>query len=82
MRTTLTIDDDVAARIERLKAELHTSLKEVINDALRAGLETLEAPPRTRRRHRTRVAALGRPLLANMDNIADALALAEGEEFR
>lgn len=81
MRTTLTIDDDVAARIERLRTELHKSLKEIVNDALRTGLETLESPPRPRRRHSTRVVSLGRPLRGSIDNIAEALAAGEGEGF-
>lgn len=82
MRTTLTIDDDVAIRLERLKAELHASLKEVVNDALRAGLDSLETPRKTRKRHKTRVVSLGKPLLANIDNISEALAIGEGEGFR
>ena len=38
MRTTLTIEDDVAVRLERLRRERDTNLKDVVNDALRQGL--------------------------------------------
>lgn len=38
MRTTLTIDDDVAAALERRRAERGTGLRREVNDLLRAGL--------------------------------------------
>lgn len=45
MRTTLTLDDDVAAKIERLRKTRDQSLKDLVNDALREGLKHLAAPP-------------------------------------
>lgn len=39
MRTTLTLDDDVAAALERRRADRGTRLREEVNDLLRAGLE-------------------------------------------
>jgi len=45
MRTTLNLDDDVAALIERVRKATNASLKEVINAALREGLvRMVEAP--------------------------------------
>jgi hypothetical protein len=38
MRTTLTLDDDVAAALERRRAERGTGLREEVNELLRAGL--------------------------------------------
>ena len=38
MRTTLTLDDDVAAALARRRAERGTSLRHEINELLRAGL--------------------------------------------
>jgi hypothetical protein len=35
MRTTLTIEDDIAIRIERIREERGDSLKAVVNEALR-----------------------------------------------
>jgi len=35
MRTTLTLDGDVAAAIERLRRARDASLKDIINEALR-----------------------------------------------
>lgn len=39
MRTTLTLDDDILKRARKKAAEEGRPLKEVINDALRFGLE-------------------------------------------
>lgn len=38
MRTTLTLDDDVAAAIARRRTERGTGLRDEVNDLLRAGL--------------------------------------------
>lgn len=38
MRTTLSLDDDVAAAIRRRQAERGTGFKQEVNDLLRAGL--------------------------------------------
>lgn len=42
MRTTLTLDDDVAAELEHLRAQRRVPLKRLVNEALRAGLRALE----------------------------------------
>lgn len=39
MRTTVTLDPDIAARLDQLAAERGTSFKATINATLRAGLE-------------------------------------------
>jgi predicted CopG family antitoxin len=38
MRTTLTIDDDVAFKLNELKKKADKSFKEVVNETLRRGL--------------------------------------------
>lgn len=45
MRTTLTIDEDVAAAIRRRQLERGTRFKEEVNDLLRAGLTAAPAAP-------------------------------------
>lgn len=40
MRTTLTLDDDVADKLKALAERRRVSFKEVVNDALRRGLAT------------------------------------------
>jgi plasmid stability protein len=83
MRTTITLDDDLAIRLERRRAEHGTTFKDVVNDTLRAGLAALEAPPTgpTGEVAVTRPLPLGRRLIADVDDVADALAIAEGEDF-
>ncbi len=82
MRTTLTLDDDVAAALERLRKSSNSGLKELINDALRRGLKEMSARPKRTRSFRTKSVALGRVRLASIDNIGEALAFAESESFK
>jgi hypothetical protein len=49
MRTTLTLDPDVAARLKRLARERRISFKEAVNSSLRAGLDTPADPSRADR---------------------------------
>jgi metal-responsive CopG/Arc/MetJ family transcriptional regulator len=81
MRTTLSLDDDVAAALERLRNEREASFKELVNEALRHGLRQMRRKER-RTRIRTRAVDLGRCRIASLDDVAEALALAEGEAFR
>lgn len=81
MRTTLTLDEDVAVLVERERRRTQRSLKEVVNDALRAELERRSAPPPRRKRFVTK-AILGRPLLPSYDSVAEVLAYGEGEDYR
>jgi hypothetical protein len=81
MRTTLSLDDDVAVQLERLRHARNASLKEVVNEALRRGLRDMTTPPRKRKVFRTRSFRMGKPLI-NIDNIAETLAYLEGEGFK
>jgi hypothetical protein len=81
MRTTLTLDPDVAAKARKSAAKLHKPFKQIINTALRIGLDEVLKPPRTKR-YRTKPRPLGlRPGLS-YDNISELLARAEGEDHR
>ena len=82
MRTTLTLDDDVAATLERLRRSHRISLKRLINEALRRGLDDMGRRRKPREAVRTRAVALGRVRIASIDNIGEALAIAEGESFK
>ena len=81
MRTTLTIDDDVAASLERLRKTRQGSLKDLVNEALRRGIKDMTARPKPREPFRTRAVDLGEVLIP-VDNISEALAVAEGESFK
>ena len=82
MRTTLSLDDDVAATLERLRRSRRISLKRLVNEALRRGLDDMGRPRRPRQAVRTRAVALGRVRIAGIDNVGEALAIAEGESFK
>jgi len=82
MRTTLTLDDDVAVVIERLRRARDASLKDIVNEALRRGLSDLTTEPKHREPFKTNNVALGRLRLASIDNIGEILAIAEGEAFK
>jgi hypothetical protein len=81
MRTTLTIDDDIAVQLDRLRRARDASLKDLINDALRRGLREMTSKPKKREPFRTQAFDLG-PFLVDIDNVAEALAYAEGEGFK
>jgi Ribbon-helix-helix protein, copG family len=82
MRTTLTLDDDVAVALERLRRARDASLKDIVNDALRRGLSDLAIHTKQREPFQTQGVALGRLHLASIDNISESLAVAEGEAFK
>ncbi len=81
MRTTLTLDDDVAALLRRVQAARNASFKEIVNEALRRGLQQVAAPP-PRPPYRTPSVDVGGCLLGSIDDVSEALALAEGDAFR
>jgi Arc/MetJ family transcription regulator len=80
MRTTITLDDDVASRVEQLQRSTQRTFKEVVNDLLRQGLDA-KPPACAKRRYRSR-SFRAEPLVGNLDNVAEALAVAEGDDFR
>lgn len=82
MRTTLSLDDDVAALLRRVLKSRKASLKAVVNQALREGLRRMAAPPARQRPYRTTPVSLGRCLVDNVDDVAEVLAHAEGDAFR
>jgi hypothetical protein len=82
MRTTLTLDDDVAAHLEQMRARGDKSFKELINDVLRTGLAHLERAETRPQGPFTRTVSLGRPRLPDLDDVSEALAVAEGEQYR
>lgn len=82
MRTTLTLDDDVAAALERLRRARKIGLKALVNEVLREGLKQMNARPARRDCFRTQAVDLGRLRIGSIDNTGEALSIAEGEPFR
>jgi len=73
MRTTLTLDDDVAAALERRREKEKKSFKQVVNETLRRGLAKHAARRRRPERFATTVHDLGPCLLPSLDNVGDVL---------
>lgn len=76
MRTTLSLDEDVATAVQRLREERHLGLSEAVNELIRAGL----AAPERRTVFRQRTASLG--LRMDVGSVADALERLDGPEAR
>ncbi len=81
MRTTLTLDDDVAVQLEKRRKQSGQTWKAVVNETLRRGLAHPDGRPVTREVYRTPGSSLGRCRLGSVDSVAEALAAAEGDGF-
>jgi hypothetical protein len=77
MTTTISLDAELVAKVERLRQELGLSFEEVLQGALREGLVRLD----TLRSHTVPV-ALGGCLIGDLNDISKALVIAEGETFK
>ena len=84
MRTTLTIDDDVAALLADLQKKRKVSRKVLVNDALRRGLIELRRAGESQKKiaYRTPSTDAGKCYLPSIDSVSRALAFAEGDDFR
>lgn len=82
MRTTLTLDPDVARALERIRKQHGVSFKQAVNQTLRRGLEAGKRTPARRKRFVTRTADHGRPLLGSFDDIAAVLAHLDEERTK
>ncbi len=76
MRTTVSLDDDVAAALDRLRREKDLGLSEALNLLVRNGLRQHEPRPRAR----LESSDLG--LRIDISNVAEALELSEGVSWR
>jgi hypothetical protein len=79
METTLTLDADIAQRLMQLQQARGLTLEEVVNTVLRTGLAQLETPSPAP--YRLTPVWLGLRLL-DLDNVAEILAVVEGEGYR
>lgn len=82
MRTTLTLDEDVAAKLRAEARRSGRSFRDVVNDAIRRGLLSSRSRPKPGRfRVIARDVGNLRPGLS-LDNIGDLLEQAEGPLHR
>ena len=72
----MTLDDDVAAALDRLRRDRKLGLSEALNELIRAGLKA----PAPHAPFRQRTADLGAGI--DVRNVAEALELAEGPAHR
>jgi hypothetical protein len=77
VRTTITLDDDVAAAVARLKAEGDVGVSQVVNDLVRKGLSADEERPRFVQS----TSDMGESKLP-LDNIGEVLDILEGPAHR
>lgn len=81
IRTTVTLDEDVLARVKEASRSRGTSFRETLNDLLRTGLLAGNKPP-DRSKFRIRATHMGlRPGL-NYDSTEALLEYAEGIDHR
>jgi ribbon-helix-helix CopG family protein len=76
MRTTLTLADDVAAAVERLRRERSIGMSEAVNELVRAGL----ARPEPSAPFRQKSHDLGEGI--DFSNVAEALETLDGPTSR
>jgi Arc/MetJ family transcription regulator len=77
MRTTVDLDDDTAAAVQRIRREEGLGLSEAVNELLRRGLSRRGDDPAPFEQH---TAPLG--LRIDVTNVADALEALEGPDAR
>lgn len=80
MRTTITLEKDVASRIERLRKT--RPFKQLVNDALRVGLDEMERASATTTMPYSITPVEGMPRRTDLDNVAEVLSELEGDGFR
>ena len=78
MRTTVTLDDDVAVLLEKRRKASGKGFKEALNEALREALSYPAPNRRPRPRRRFKTFSVGKILLPNLDDISEVLEIAEG----
>ena len=77
----MTIDEDVAVELQRLRRTRNANLKDLVNNALRLRLRQNNDHPTQKKPFHTRKFDAGRVLVASIDNTAELLAEIEGEAF-
>jgi hypothetical protein len=81
MRTTLTLDDDVARMLEMLQKEEKKSFKQLVNEILRMGIMQKKSTDPKKPQYVTPELQAGTCKYPDLDNIADILAVAEEESY-
>ena len=72
MRTTITLDPDNVARLEKLQKERDLTFKDAVNDVIRRGLNEAEKPFRSQP-FKTRVLDLGEPKFKTQEELKELM---------
>jgi hypothetical protein len=83
MRTTLTLDDDVAAKLKAESRRAGRPFREIVNETLRLGLMSRRVATRRRQSFKVRARDLGnlKPGLS-LDRVAELIEQVEGPLHR
>jgi hypothetical protein len=81
MRTTLSLDNDVAALLAQVQKASDATLKQVVNEALRHGLAQMSQPVVPNKPLRTQPVDSGKRYFPHLDDTWEALAEAEGNPY-
>jgi plasmid stability protein len=81
IRTTVTLDDDVVARVKRESQSRGASFRDTLNDLLRAALLGVDNKPR-RRTLAIKPTRMGHRTGLNYDSIESLLEYGEGEQHQ
>lgn len=82
MRTTITLEEDVAAALRRIGTKRKLPFKDLVNLLLREGIKSWSTSTSPKKQFVTKEVDLGKPRFSNVDNIGEVLAVAEKESFR
>ena len=81
MRTTLTLDDDVASLLEKELRRTGQPLKQTVNNLLRSGLQQAAAPVKPPK-FKIKARAIGLPKEWTSGSVSELIEMLEGPGYR
>lgn len=81
MRTTVTLRDDLALELDRIRKERDSSFKDVLNEAVEHGvIHMRDKPHKQRKPFKIRTFDLGKPLFNSPEELKELIADIQEEE--
>ena len=81
MRTTITLEDDVAAMLDDLQKKEKKPFKQIVNELLRIGMVQKNSMEEDKKRYSTPELNAGKCKYPDLDNIGEILAVSEREDY-